>query len=110
MLVTVKNSLLASLGLVAMAQEKLQACIKDLVDKGEITKDQGKKLVDAFLAKGEKEGKELSDKIAREVARWLERTPVVSRQEFRKLEAQVRALEARLASAAPEEVEPMGDR
>ena len=110
MLENVKNSLLASLGLVAMAQEKLQECVKDLVDKGELTKEQGKRLVDAFVERGKKEAQDFPEKMAREASRLIEKSPMVSRQEFRKLQERVRLLEARLASAAPEEVEPMGDR
>jgi polyhydroxyalkanoate synthesis regulator phasin len=110
MLESVKNSLLASLGLVAMAQEKLQECVRDLVDKGELTKEQGKKLVDSFVEKGKKGAQALPEKMGREVTRLLEKSPVVSRQEFRALQERVRQLEARLASAAPDELEPMGER
>ena len=110
MLEPLKNSLLASLGLASLAQEKLRSCVKELIEKGELTKEQGSKLVDSFIARGEKDGEELSQRISQELRRWIEKTPLVSRQEYDALEDRVRALEAKLASEAPEEVEPLGNQ
>jgi len=106
MLEPLKNSLLASVGLAALAQEQLQAAVKDLTDRGDLTVDQGGKLMDAFVEKGEQEGRDLSDKVTREIARWLEKTPFASRQHVAELEARIRRLEERLGSVAPDEVEP----
>lgn len=104
-----KSSLLASLGLAALAQEKLQGSLKDLINRGEITKDQAKKIVDGFASKGEEETEELSEKVSKELERWLSKTPIVSRREYDKLLARVEALESRFSGAAPDVVEPVGD-
>ena len=108
MLEPLKNSVLASVGLVALAQEKLQAAVKDLTDRGDLTVEQGGKLMDAFVDKGEQESRDLCEKVTREIARWLDKTPFASRQHVADLEARVRRLEERLGSAAPDEVEPRG--
>lgn len=108
MLEPLKNSLLASLGLAALAQEKLQGVVKDLVDRGELSTEQGGKLVDAFIEKGEQESQDLSEKVGRELSRWLEKTPFATHQQVRELEGRLHALEERLGSQAPDEVEPLG--
>ena len=93
MLDPLKNTFLASLGLAAFAQEKLQQAIKELIDRGEMTKEQGKKLVELFMTRGEGESSDLSSRFARELGRVLERTPLVSRHEFDQLAERVRVLE-----------------
>jgi polyhydroxyalkanoate synthesis regulator phasin len=90
-----------------MTQEKLQARIDDLIKRGELTREHGKKLVADLLAKGQVEGQALSDKIGGEMARVMEKTPWVTRREYRRLEERVRALEAQLGVVAPDEVEPV---
>ena len=104
-----KSSLLASLGLASLAQEKLQSTLKDLLDRGELTKDQAKTIVDGFASKGEAETAEFSEKVSQELERWISRTPVVSRREFERLAQRVDALEAQLGGAAPDVVEPAED-
>jgi polyhydroxyalkanoate synthesis regulator phasin len=107
---SLRNSLLASLGFASLAQEKLQAVVKELTEKGELQREQAKRLLELFAARGEKESQEFSEKIAQELARCLERTPIVSRQEFLRLEERVRTLEAQAARAMQEDVEAPGGR
>lgn len=105
MLESLKNTLLASLGILALTQEKLQAGIEDLIRRGELTREHGKKLLAELLAKGQCESQELSGKLV-EMTRMLEKAPIVTRREYRRLEERVRVLEARLGAVAPDEVEP----
>ena len=100
MLDSFKNAFLASLGLVAMTQEKLRTFVEDLVKRGELTAEQGKKLFDELLKTGQSEGRALSDRIAQEVVSTLEKTPLATRRELRLLEDRVRALESG-ASVSP---------
>ncbi len=88
-----KNAFLASLGLVAMTQEKLRCFVDDLVKRGELTAEQGKKILDEFLQKGQSEGRALSEKIAEEVVKVLQKTPFVSRRELERIEERLRAVE-----------------
>jgi polyhydroxyalkanoate synthesis regulator phasin len=94
MIDTIKNALLASLGLVALTQEKLKGFVDDLVKRGELTAEQGKKVFDELLKSGQTEGRVLSERIAHEVVQVLEKTPFTTRRELRLLEDRVRALEA----------------
>lgn len=89
-----KKTLLASLGVVAFTRDKLQAIVKDLVDRGELTSEQGRKLLEELVERGRRENEEISDLLAREMQHVLERLPFVSRTEFDALAERVRKLEA----------------
>ena len=65
-----KKFLYAGVDLAAAASEKFQSTVTDLVSKGKISSEEGKKLVDDFFAKSEerkaefeKKYKEFSDKL-----------------------------------------------
>jgi polyhydroxyalkanoate synthesis regulator phasin len=99
MLEPFKKTLLASLGIVAFTREKLTRLIQDLVERGELTREQGKKVVDLLVERGDAEGRNLVERLSDEFERWLGGGPVVTRKEFRQLEERVRALES--ASSRP---------
>lgn len=99
MLDTLKNALYASLGLVAITQEKLKNLVDESVKRGELTAEQGKKLVEDLLQRSQSEGKALSDRIAHEVLQVLEKSPFASRRDVGRLEERVRALESKLGMA-----------
>ena len=111
MLDSLKSTLFASLGAVSLAQEKLKATIDDLVQRGELTRDQGTKVVTRLIEKGEEDSREFGDRVVHELSRLIDKTPLVSREELSALQARVRTLEERLGVAsdaqdAPDIVEP----
>lgn len=100
MLDTIKNALFASLGLAAITQEKLKELVEELVKRGELSTDQGKKVFEELWAKSQVEGRALSDRIANEVQRLLEKAPLASRRELQLLENRVKVLESKGDSPA----------
>lgn len=97
---SLKKTLLAGLGVVAFTREKLHKLVHELVEQGELTSEQGKKLLDVLVDRGDAEGRQLADWVSGEVERWLGEGPIVSRADFRGLEERVRALEARVGLSA----------
>ena len=93
MLESMKKTLLAGLGVVAFTKEKLEKLVEELVEKGELSRDQGKKLLKTLLEKGDVEGKHLMQKITQEVERWMSRGPLATRGELRSLQERVSRLE-----------------
>ena len=89
---TLKKTLLASLGAIAFNKDKLQQLIDDLVARGELTREQGMKLFDTLINRGQVESEEISSKIYSEVQSLRDFFPV-SRKDFLRLEARVEALE-----------------
>lgn len=58
-----KKVLLAGIGLTSMTLEKADAFVKELVEKGRLTVEEGKELQSELKLKGEDEAKELLDQL-----------------------------------------------
>ena len=58
-----KRVLLAGIGLTSMTLEKADAFVKELVEKGRLTVEEGKELQSELKRKGEDEAKELLDQL-----------------------------------------------
>ena len=101
MLDSLRTTILASLGVITLAQEKLRSCIDDLVRKGELSKEQGEKVVSLLVEKGKEGKRDVSEKLSQEIQALMQKTPFVSRTELTDLERRVEVLEGQLASGAP---------
>ena len=109
MLDALRTTIFASLGVITLAQEKLKACIDDLVRKGDLSREQGEKVVTLLAAKGKDGTKDAAEKLSQEILALIQRTPFVARSELQDLERRVEALENQVAgsaSAAADEGEP----
>ena len=100
MIQSLKKSLLAGLGVVAFTKEKLEKALHDMVERGEITSEQGKSVLRTLLERGDREGRRLADRFAKRTERWLSRGPLVTRKELESLQERVARLESRELSAA----------
>ncbi len=99
MLDSLRTTIFASLGVITLAQEKLKSCIDDLVTKGELSREQGDRVVNVLAEKGKEGSREVSEKLSHEISALIQRTPFVSRTEFLGLESRVTALEGGSGSA-----------
>ncbi len=94
MLDSLRTTIFASLGVITLAQEKLRSCVDDLVKKGDLSREQGDRVVSVLAEKGKDGSREISDKLSHEIQSLIQRTPFVARTEFRDLESRVTALES----------------
>jgi polyhydroxyalkanoate synthesis regulator phasin len=97
---TIKKGVLAGLGAIDFSIEKAKAAVEKLVDHGELSADQGRKLLDEFIERGRKDSADLSRKFDENIRKGLDHVSFVSRSSFHALEARVAALEARLDELA----------
>ena len=100
MLDSLRTTIFASLGIINLAQEKLKSCIDDLVKRGELTREQGDRVVTLLVDKGKEGSREVSEKLNHEIQALIQRTPFVSRSELQELERRVTALEGRAGTRA----------
>ena len=96
MMEPLKKTLLAGLGVVSFTKEKLEGALHEMVERGELTRDQGKNVLKVLLNRGDVEGKNIIDRISKETERWLARGPLATHGELRALERRVVELESRL--------------
>ncbi len=98
-----EKMLLVGLGAWTMTREKVNEAVQELVREEDVEPEEARKLVDALVARGEKERQELREIIHHEI----ERVRPVTRQEFEELSQRVDSLaeqmEQRLEATAEEE-------
>ncbi|MBI4584622.1 MAG: hypothetical protein HY717_11460 [Planctomycetes bacterium] len=113
MLDSLKKTFLASLGAVAFSHDKLKQIIDELIAKGELTREQGKKLLDTLISRGREEGEEISTKFFAELQSIRDLFPITKREmqklveRVEKLEALVLSREAAAKAAAPVTASPL---
>ena len=80
-----KNVLLAGIGLTSMTLEKADAFVKELVDKGRISMDEGKELQQELKRKGEVE----AQAVINEVKAKAEPYKYATKEDLARLEAKL---------------------
>lgn len=93
-----RKMFLTGLGFAAITKEKAEVMVKDLVKEGELSKEEGRELLETWTAKIEQEKEEVRGRVQREVNRMIDNAGLVSKEEYRALEARVAALEEKLNS------------
>lgn len=91
-----KNTILASIGVIQVTKEKAEKIIDDLIKKGELDKSDRKKAVMELLEKAEKSTSQLKDKVAKgadktskEFHRIVKSLNVAKQSDLKKLESKV---------------------
>ncbi|MCK5594063.1 MAG: phasin family protein [Candidatus Aenigmarchaeota archaeon] len=85
---------LFGIGVAAITKDKADALVKDLIKKGDLNKDEGKKLVAEIVEKSKKSTKDLETTVNRQVKDLLNKTDVATKKEIKVLEAKIKKLEA----------------
>lgn len=84
------------LGLALLTKEMAETIVQDLVKQGEISREEGKELLDSLLARAQREKDELQRRIDAEVRRVIKSLGLVPQEEVRRLEEQVQRLQVRV--------------
>jgi len=93
---TVKKMLYFGLGAAALSADKVRQLIDDLVSKGEMTAEEGKKLYDELSSKAEEERRNLNERIRTQIRDMLKEVGVADRAQIALLESRVEALERKV--------------
>lgn len=89
MLDFVKKSLLAGIGLTSLAEERIRAVVSTWIEKGELTEEEGKKLVREMVDRAKKDKEGLEKKIAGEVSMVLKKMNLATKKEVDELREKV---------------------
>ncbi len=93
---TFRKVVLASVGAVGVAQDELNALIKRMVERGEITEKDARKLVNDVQKEVKKRRKTGQTKAEKEMEGMMEKLNVPSKADIEDLTAQVTALSKRI--------------
>jgi polyhydroxyalkanoate synthesis regulator phasin len=84
---------LFGIGVISLAQEKVEEFSQEMIKKGELNREEGKKLVKDILEEREKQVRDLEDKINDRVRDTLEKSGVVMKSDVAALEKKIEKLE-----------------
>ena len=80
-------------GLWAMTEEKIDELVKDLVDKGDISKEEGKKVLQDFVEESKKQRVDLEKKMSEKIQDAISKADVFTRKDMHELESRLEILE-----------------
>ncbi len=90
---TLKNIMYQGIGAFSMARQKMEKALAELVEKGQMSREEGKKVYDEFSEEALKAGKELKENMKDSIREMLEKSGIPSREEFEALKVRVEMLE-----------------
>jgi len=92
----IRRMLLAGLGVVFYTREKVEEVVKQLVETGQLTKEQGAKILDELVAKGRDGQEAIVTTLVERIAPLLASVTPVSKSAFDSLVARVNDLAMRI--------------
>ncbi|MDD1745843.1 MAG: phasin family protein [Candidatus Methanoperedens sp.] len=89
---------LFSVGVISLTQEKAEEFTQEMIKKGEMSREEGKKFVREVLSEKEKQVKDLEDKINEKVENVMKKSGVVMKSDISALEKKIEKLEKTIQS------------
>ncbi|AKJ38447.1 phasin family protein [Methanosarcina barkeri] len=80
-------------GLWAITEDKIDDLVKELVDKGDISKEEGKKAVQDMLEERKKQKLDLEKKISEKIQESVSKTDIFTKKDMHELESRIETLE-----------------
>ncbi len=80
-------------GLWAMTEDKINELVKDLVDKGDISKEEGKKAVQELIDESKKQTIDLEKKVSEKIQDAMSKKDIFTKKDMNELESRIKDLE-----------------
>ena len=96
MLDIIKKSLYLGLGVASFTKERAESMVDELIEKGQLSKDEKSKAIKDIFDKIEKEEKEVQKKIQKVVKEVLDKVGVATQKDIENLQKRIKKLEAKL--------------
>jgi polyhydroxyalkanoate synthesis regulator phasin len=80
-------------GLWAMTEDKINELVKDLVDKGDISKEEGKKAVQELIDESKKQTVDLEKKVSEKIQDTMSKKDIFTKKDVNELESRIKDLE-----------------
>ncbi len=96
----IKKVIYTGVGIASAANERVQNHINEWVEKGKISEEEGKKVVDDLLSDTDAKKDEVENKVKDYVDAFLAKFDFPTRKEVKELQVKVNALEAKLEATS----------
>ena len=92
---TLHKSFSFGVGAFALTKEKIEQVVQELIEKGEVSREESPKLIKNLIARAEEEKQALDSRIEAAQERALHRLGVITRKDFEKLDRKLDELLAK---------------
>ena len=90
---TLRKLGLIGIGVLAITEEKIRQTVDELIEKGEVNREEGKSLVQELLTEKKKQMQELGDRISEDVQNAIDRSKIATKDDVARLEEKIAGLE-----------------
>ena len=90
---TLRKMGLIGIGALSVTEEKVRQTVNELVERGEMNREEGKSLVNELLTEKNRQMRELGDKISEEMQNVINRSKIASKDDVARLEDKIAELE-----------------
>ncbi|NJD54119.1 MAG: hypothetical protein FIB07_14785 [Candidatus Methanoperedens sp.] len=91
---------LFGVGVISLTQEKIEEFSQEMIKKGEMSREEGKKFVKEVLSEKEKQMEDFEEKINEKVKETLRKSGVVMKSDITALEKKIEKLEKTIEAMA----------
>lgn len=84
---------LVGAGLWAITEDKINDLVKEHVDKGDISKDEGKKVIQDMFEERKKQKLDLETKISEKIQESISKIDIFTKKDMHELESRIETLE-----------------
>ncbi len=88
----VKKAMFTGIGVMSLTKEKIEALAADFVEKGKLSEQEGKKMVEEMMARSEESKDELKKQIEQVVQATLGKMDIASKSDMEELKKELAAL------------------
>ena len=88
----VKKAMFTGIGVMSLTKEKIEALAADFVEKGKLSEQEGKKMVEEMMARSEESKDELKKQIEQVVQATLGKMDIASKSDMEELKKELAAV------------------
>ena len=87
---------LFGIGVISLTKEKVEELSRELIQKGDLTQEEGKKFVHDVLSEKEKQVKDIEKQVNDKVQEFINKSGIVTKKDTQALEKRIEELEKKL--------------
>ena len=96
----IKKTMMAGIGLALKTRDEAEDLVKDLVKRGNMSEQEGKKFLDDLLKRYDEARDKLEERVEANVKKFLKKADIVTGDELKALKKEIRELKKAISSQA----------
>lgn len=94
----IKKTMMTGIGLAAVSKEKIEELVKEMIEKGNMTEQEGSKLVQEMVGYAEKTKGDLEKQVDKYIEKALDRMDIARKSDIKELQTAIKEIQDRLAT------------